>query len=364
MGDGERAVESLVVSPGSWEGRRVLLTGHTGFKGSWLTVWLQALRAEVTGLSLPPDSEPNLWDLVAGGQEIRDLEGDIRDAEVVSRAFDVARPDVVLHLAAQSLVRRGYRCPAETFDVNVMGTVQILQAALRCPTVKAVLVVTSDKVYANHDDGQPHPEESPLAGNDPYSASKACAEIVVGAYRSSFFGPAGIAVATARAGNVIGGGDWAADRVVPDTVRMLATGIPVTLRYPEATRPWQHVLDPLHGYLLLAERLLSQPADTPPAMNFGPPLSSCIPVREVVDRLSARWDGLPGWQHDASAAMPEHGALALASSLATAVLGWRPVLELDDALNWTADWYAAHRRGEDMASVTRAQVDAFTELAR
>jgi CDP-glucose 4,6-dehydratase len=356
-------VEGVVLSADRWDGRRVLLTGHTGFKGAWLAAWLDCLGASVVGLSLPPDTEPNLWDLIGGKQGIRTFEGDVRDAGLVARVFDEARPEVVLHLAAQSLVRRGYRRPAETFETNVMGTVNVLDAALRCPTASAVLVVTSDKVYANVGDGAPHGEAAPLGGQDPYSASKACTEIVVEAYRASFFHAAGIALATARAGNVIGGGDWAPDRVVPDVVRMLAAGTPVALRYPDATRPWQHVLDPLHGYLRLADRMATEPAGVPPALNFGPPLSSCIRVRDVVERLSACWDGRPGWYHDPAPALPEQPALALSSSLAADVLGWRPVLPLDDALTWTAEWYAGHHEGRDMASFTGDQIERFMRRA-
>ena len=365
MGLGAGPLEGVVVvKAGAWDGRRVLLTGHTGFKGAWLTAWLRALGAEVTGLSLPPDTDPSLWELIGSRMRIQEIGGDVRDAECVARAFDAARPEVVLHLAAQSLVRRGYRQPADTFGVNVMGTVNVLDAALRSPTVKAVLVVTSDKVYANKGDGGPFDETAPLSGKDPYSASKACTEIVVEAYRESYFAAAGIALATARAGNVIGGGDWAPDRVVPDTVRMLWAGQPVALRYPDATRPWQHVLDPLHGYLLLADRIARNPAGVPAALNFGPSLSSCIPVRDVVERLTKCWGGEPGWYHDSTATVREQGALALSSDLAAEVLGWRPVLELDEALTWTAEWYDAHRRGADMVTVTSDQIDRFQGLSR
>jgi CDP-glucose 4,6-dehydratase len=342
----------------------VLVTGHTGFKGAWLVAWLRSLGAEVVGLALPPDTDPNLWDLISATQGVRQFTGDVRDGDLVAAAFEAARPEVVLHLAAQALVRRGYRHPADTFEVNVMGTVNVLDAALHSPGVGAVLVVTSDKVYANHGDGRPYDEASPVGGKDPYSASKACTEMVVAAYRESFFAPAGVGLATARAGNVIGGGDWAPDRIVPDVVRMLAAGSPVPLRYPEATRPWQHVLDPLHGYLLLAERMLKDPTDAPAALNFGPPVASCIRVSELVERLSASWGGRPGWYHDRSATMPEHQTLALSSSLATELLGWRPLLPLDDALTWTAEWYAAHRRGEDASTVTLAQIERFQARAR
>ena len=351
------------VDPAFWSGRRVLVTGHNGFKGSWLVLWLAELGAEVTGYSAPLGDGPSLHRVARVGEVADGVEGDMRDAGAVREAVGRARAEVVLHLAAQPIVRRSYGDPADTYEINVMGTVNVLDAALQCPGVRAVLVVTSDKVYANRGDGGPFDETAPLSGKDPYSASKACTEIVVEAYRESYFAAAGIALATARAGNVIGGGDWAPDRIVPDTVRMLHAGAPVALRYPDATRPWQHVLDPLHGYLLLAERIATAPAGVPPALNFGPPVSSCIPVRDVVDRLTKCWGGEPGWYHDSTATLREQAALALASGLATEVLGWRPVLELDDALTWTAEWYDAHRRGADMAAVTSEQIDRFRELA-
>jgi CDP-glucose 4,6-dehydratase len=365
VGQRERTVEGVVLISDYWDGRRVLVTGHTGFKGAWLTTWLEALGADVVGLALPPHGEPNLWDLLARSLRIREYRGDIRDAALVGHAFAGTGPQVVLHLAAQSLVRRGYDDPAGTFDVNIRGTVNVLEAARRCPTVEAVVVVTSDKVYApGGDDGRPHGESSALGGRDPYSASKACCELVVDAYRKSFFDPAGVAVATARAGNVIGGGDWAPDRVVPDTVRMLWAGAPVPLRYPDATRPWQHVLDPLHGYLVLAERMAVDGAGVPRALNFGPPLSSCIPVRDLVERLSECWGGRPGWRPDPAPASPERATLTLSSSLATDALGWHPVLDVDQAVAWTAEWYGAHRRGDDVVSLTGAQIERYRQLAR
>ncbi len=342
----------------------MLLTGHTGFKGAWLATWLKLSGAEVTGLALEPPTTPNLWDLVRPVAGVRHVGGDIRDPATVAQAFEAADPEVVLHLAAQSLVRVGYRDPVETFDVNVRGTATVLDAARRWPSVRAVVVVTSDKVYDPRQEGRPYDESSVLGGVEPYGGSKACTEIVVRTFRESFFRSRGVPIATGRAGNVIGGGDWAVDRLVPDAVRMLEVGTPVALRNPRATRPWQHVLDPLHGYLLLAERLLAQPEASPEALNFGPHPSGCIPVSEVVDRLSLHWGGAPGWVSDDTAHPAEAAVLTLSSDMATERLGWKPVLDLDTALAWTARWYDEHRRGGDVAGLTVDQIRAFEELSR
>ena len=358
MEDWHCTLEGVAVTDG-WSGRTVLVTGHTGFKGAWLVTWLDLLGAEVTGLALPAE-EQSLWALIQSHVEIVEVLGDVRDAAVVAAAFDRSEPEVVIHLAAQSLVRRGYREPLETFDVNLRGTALVLEAALRQPSVRAVVVVTSDKVY-DAQNQQPYTESSTLGGTEPYGASKACTEILVNAYRESFFRPRGIPVATARAGNVIGGGDRAADRLVPDVVRMLECGRPVSLRYPDATRPWQHVLDPLRGYLMLAERMLIAPNDAPQALNFGPPTANCVASREVVERLSSMWGGAPGWLMDDSESPPEAPALTLSSDLAAELLGWRSVLHLNEALEWTARWYDAQRRGAGVKETTE-QIERFQEL--
>ncbi len=346
-----------------WDGRSVLVTGHTGFKGAWLTTWLEARGAEVTGLALIPHTEPSLWAMVAPHRKATSIEGDIRQADVLTDAFDRAQPEVVFHLAAQALVRKGYREPADTFDINTVGTVRLLDAALASPTARVVVDVTSDKVYDEESGIQPYDENSPLGGHDPYSASKVCAELVASAYRASFASQAGLVVSTVRAGNVIGGGDWSTDRLVPDLVRALEKAQPVKLRCPAATRPWQHVLDPLHGYLMVAERLALAPEGMPPALNFGPGLSSCVPAASVADRITDRWGGQPGWVPDAVESRPEAPRLALSSKLASEMLGWRPRLDFEQALAWTADWYSAYLRGEDVESLTRAQIEEFEGLA-
>jgi CDP-glucose 4,6-dehydratase len=345
---------------GFWRGRRVLLTGHTGFKGSWLHLWLRALGAEVTGLALDPDCSPNLWSLVGSAQ--RSVIGDIRDAGLVRRVVTEAAPQVVFHMAAQALVRESYREPLSTFATNVMGTAHLLDACRAQPGLEAVVVVTSDKVYENREAGQPFDETDRLGGHDPYSNSKACAELVTACYRDSFYA-GGPPIASARAGNVIGGGDWSPDRLIPDCVRALAAGRPVALRYPDAIRPWQHVLEPLSGYLAVARSLIETPATAPRAVNFGPDPRSFCRVREVVDAFSARFGGKPGWLRDAGDHPAEAQALTLSSALAARALGWRPRLAIEESLAWTADWYRAHAAGQSMQEFTRTQIACYSNLA-
>jgi CDP-glucose 4,6-dehydratase len=342
------------VNAGAWRGRRVLVTGHTGFKGAWLALWLEKLGASVEGLALKPPTKPSLHALVDG--EVNPV--DIRDPAAVERRLRSVEPEVVFHLAARSLVRPAFADPVGTYEVNVLGTVNVLEAARSVPSTRAVVVVTSDKVYAPHADGFPHTEESPLGGGEPYSSSKAGAELVAAAYRGSYLG----GVATARAGNVVGGGDWAVDRVVPDVLRALERSEPVALRHPEAVRPWQHVLDPLHGYLLLAERLVDAPADAPAALNFGPDAGESCSVAELVERLSDGFGGRPGWRRDERPqAVPETAELRLDASRARAELGWAPTLRLDDTVRWTVDWHRGRTAGTDVRTLTLAQIAAYEE---
>lgn len=350
-----RALES-VVNRRAWDGRRVLVTGHTGFKGAWLALWLERLGARVEGLALEPPTTPSLHALLAAPANPIDL----RDADAVAARVRAVEPEVVFHLAARSLVRPAFADPVGTYAVNVLGTAHLLEAVRGVPAARAVVVVTSDKVYAPAADGRPHSEESPLGGMEPYSTSKAGAELVAAAYRRSYFRASGVGLATARAGNVIGGGDWAVDRIVPDVLRAIDRSEPVVLRHPDAVRPWQHVLDPLHGYLLAAERLLEDPANAPAALNFGPdPEESCT-VAELVNRLTDAFGGRPGWRRDeAGSDAPETDTLRLDASRAAGELGWSPALGLDDAIGWTVAWHDAHRRGEDMREVTLRQVDDY-----
>jgi CDP-glucose 4,6-dehydratase len=360
VGERPRALEDLV-NRDVWQGRRVLVTGHTGFKGTWLMLWLERLGAEVCGLALDPPTSPSLHALARLDSDGSDRV-DIRDRDGVATRVTAVAPEIVFHLAAQPLVRTAFADPTGTYAVNVVGTANVLDAVRASPTVRAVVCVTSDKVYEPHEDGSPHGEADALGGVDAYSSSKAACELVAAAYRRSYLAPAGIALATARAGNVIGGGDWATDRVVPDVVRALGREEPVPLRHPDAVRPWQHVLDPLHGYLMLAERLLDDPGRAPAALNFGPDPEEACTVAQLVDRLTEGFGGRPGWVKDGDAPpVPETAALRLDASLAHATLGWSPRLDVDECLRWTVDWYVAHAAGGDAFELTLGQIAAFEE---
>lgn len=341
-----------------WRGRRVLLTGHTGFKGSWMYVWLRALGAQVTGYALPPSTEPSLWSIVGEGSH--SIIGDIRDERRLSAEVAAANPQIVIHMAAQALVRECYRDPLGTYSTNVMGTAHVLQSCRAVRGLQCVVVVTSDKVYENEGSGRPFVEGDRLGGHDPYSNSKACTELVTNSFRDSFFSQ-GPPLASARAGNVIGGGDWSVDRLIPDCVRALDAGTPVTLRYPAAVRPWQHVLEPLSGYLALAHALVRSPDTAPRAVNFGPDPGDFCSVSDVVDAFSARFDGKPGWKPDAASHPVEPRALTLSSTLAERSLHWRPRLGLQESLCWTADWYGARAKGENMLAFTERQLADYRE---
>ena len=350
-----------------WRQRRVFLTGHTGFKGAWLSLWLRELGATITGYALAPHTSPNLFTLL--GLDNRSIIADVRDIAALSAAMQEAAPHVVIHMAAQALVRESYSDPVATFATNVMGTAHVLEACRTLPHLQCCVVVTSDKVYENsgaHTDehggeGRAFEESDRLGGHDPYSNSKACSELVTGSFRDSFF-QQGPPLATARAGNVIGGGDWSNDRLIPDCVRAFEAGVPVGLRYPDAIRPWQHVLEPLSGYIRLVEALVEAPAAAPRAVNFGPNPASFCTVREVVDAFSARFGGKPGWQRDAGVHPREAKVLTLSSSLAERSLGWRPTLDVAASLAWTADWYRAHMAGEDMLTFSQAQISRYRTL--
>ncbi len=342
-----------------WRDRRVFVTGHTGFKGAWLVLWLTGLGARVTGLSLPPYTDPSLFDLCARGR-CNDNYGDIAEPARVAHALAACEPDILIHMAAQALVRPSYTDPLGTYATNVMGTANVLQAARAVRSLRAVVVVTSDKVYANDGAGRPFSEEDRLGGHDPYSNSKACAELVTDSFRRCFFGGA-CRVATARAGNVIGGGDWSPFRVVRDIVEAFETGQPVALRYPQAVRPWQHVLDPLAGYLLLAQAMATAPESAPTALNFGPDAESFRSVSDLVQTFTSRWGGRPGWRHDAAEHPHEASFLTLDATRARSLLGWRPLLSFDESVTWTADWYRAFWNGDDVGAVTRRQIDLFSE---
>lgn len=339
-----------------WSNKRVLLTGHTGFKGGWLAVWLQQLGADVRGYALPAGTTPSFWNVAGLGQRMTGDLADITDAEVLNRAVRAFEPQIVLHLAAQPLVREAYRSPAQTYATNVMGTVNLLEAVRHCPSARAVVVVTTDKCYENRDWLWPYREQDVLGGFDPYSNSKACVELVCASYRDSFFRESQVALATARAGNVIGGGDWSAERLVPDILRAWQSGEQVVLRYPQATRPWQQVLEPLMGYLMLAQGLFEEPEKYAQAWNFGPDSSSVATVQTIVSELAQRWPTPVRWSVDPQAHPHEAGLLALDSSKARQWLGWQPRWSLHESLQRTLDWHMAWQDKRDMHTFTRAQI--------
>jgi CDP-glucose 4,6-dehydratase len=357
-------VEDLDMSKLFWAGRRVLVTGHTGFKGGWLALWLQRLGARVHGLALPPPTTPALFDVARIGAGMESHIGDIRDGTCVADVMRAADPEVVFHLAAQPLVRRSYADPVETYSTNVMGTLQVLEAVRRRGGVRAVVVVTSDKCYENREWSWGYREIDRLGGFDPYSNSKGCAELMTAAYRNSFFPVSrraehGVALATARAGNVIGGGDWAEDRLIPDSVRAIEAGRPIRIRNPDAVRPWQHVLDPLAGYLSLAERLYENGAGFAEAWNFGPSDEDARPVRWVVERFLDTWGQGNRWEIDGAPQPHEATYLKLDCSKARARLNWRPRMTLAAAVQSVCAWHHALRNGEPMRERTLGQIEQY-----
>lgn len=371
MGRRQRSVEGLVTATAAdsfWRDRRVFLTGHTGFKGSWLAAWLRAAGARVTGYALAPEAgRPSHFESARLEQGMDSIIGDLADRALLAASLRAAEPEVVFHLAAQSLVRRSYHSPVETFATNVMGTIHLLEAIRTTPSVRAVVVVTSDKCYENQEWPHAYRESDPLGGRDPYSASKGCAELATASYRASFFPAGSAAVATVRAGNVIGGGDWAEDRIVPDLVRGFTQGQPVSIRAPRAVRPWQHVLEPLRGYLMLAERLMQPPHQGTGAWNFGPPESNTVTVRDLATRIANSWGADATALLDFGTAdleLHEAGLLALDWGKAKLRLGWEPVLDLETTVSMTVDWYRAFYRGTDARAITDDQIARYQTAAR
>ncbi|KQN89863.1 CDP-glucose 4,6-dehydratase [Sphingomonas sp. Leaf231] len=348
------------VDPAFWAGKRVFLTGHTGFKGSWLSLWLQKMGAHVTGFALTPPTTPSLFEeaRVVGG--MTSIIGDIRDREVLERALLAADPEIVIHMAAQPLVRASYDDPVGTYATNVMGTVHLLEAVRKACGVRAACVVTTDKCYENREWAWGYREDEAMGGYDPYSNSKGCAELVTSAYRRSFFGGASkAAIASARAGNVIGGGDWAADRLIPDILRAVEKGEPVLIRNPLAIRPWQHVLEPLSGYLTLCQALWHDPAVAADAWNFGPRDEDAQPVQWIVERMCEAWGDSAGWTRDESVQPHEAHYLKLDISKARAGLHWRPRWSLGTALESIVVWHRAWRAGDDMHDYCHSELERF-----
>jgi CDP-glucose 4,6-dehydratase len=349
-----------VVDPAFWASKRVFLTGHTGFKGSWTSLWLQQMGAELTGFALAPPTDPSLFEVARVGEDMTSIIGDIRDAEGLSRALHEADPEIVIHMAAQPLVRASYNDPVGTYATNVMGTVHLLEAVRKAPTVRAVCVVTTDKCYENREWVWGYREDEPMGGYDPYSNSKGCSELVVSAYRRSFFqGKDRVAIASGRAGNVIGGGDWAADRLVPDTLRAIAAGEPVSIRNPLSIRPWQHVLEPVSGYLVLCQALWNDPTRAADAWNFGPRDDDARPVQWIVEHLCGLWENDASWTRDASVQPHEANYLKLDISKARAGLGWEPRWTLGEALDAIANWHRGWLSGADMRAYCLNDLERF-----
>lgn len=346
-------------NPEFWGGKRVLVTGHTGFKGGWLSLWLQKMGAELCGLALAPPTKPSLFERARISDGMRSEIGDIRDFDRVSAVVAAFQPDIVFHLAAQPLVRYSYVAPVETYSTNVMGTVHLLEAVRRAGSVKVVVNVTSDKCYENREWVWSYREHEPMGGYDPYSNSKGCAELVTSAYRQSFYAAEGIALASARAGNAIGGGDWAADRIIPDILRAFERGEVIAIRSPHAIRPWQHVLEPLAGYLLLAEKLNIEGAAWAEGWNLGPRQDDAKPVSWIADRMVELWSHGPGWRLDGTQQPHESHYLKLDAAKIGARLGWTPRWHLGTALDKIVKWHRAHLADEDLRALSIEQITDF-----
>lgn len=355
------------MKPLFWRGKKVFLTGHTGFKGSWLSIWLQRMGAEVVGYALPPSSTPSMFRLANVADGMTSIEGDVRDLAQLTAALAKHAPEIVIHMAAQALVKTAYADPVTTFSTNVLGTANVLQAVRHTPSVRVAVCITSDKCYENSEWVWGYRENDRMGGHDPYSASKGCAELVISAFRDSYFPPDriaqhGVALASTRAGNVIGGGDWSTDRLVPDIMRAIMKGEPVLIRRPGAIRPWQFVLEPLRGYLDLAESLWSDGSRFAGAWNFGPDIEQIKPVQWIVEYLTAQWGGAARWVLDGATHPHEDHFLKLDCTKAKSLLGWSPALQLPTVLDWIVEWYrSAHAEG-DLRAITETQIDRYESL--
>lgn len=344
---------------GFWQSKRVLVTGHTGFKGGWLSLWLQSLGAELKGMALEPDAKPSFYEVssVAEGMEHQVM--DVRNFEDVRTLMSDFRPEIIFHLAAQPLVRQSYKSPVETYETNIMGSLHVLEAARQVSSVRAIVNVTTDKCYENREWVWPYRESDPLGGNDPYSSSKACVELLSNSYRKSFLSDSSIAMATVRAGNVIGGGDWSVDRLIPDVLSSLQRRQTISIRNPKAIRPWQHVLEPLSGYIILAERLFAEGHKYAGSWNFGPSHDDVQNVESIVEKLCHRWGEKPSWSWQSGQHAQEAGILKLDISKAREELGWVPLWGLDLSLSMVVEWHKSWLAGEDMRAVSLDQIASY-----
>ena len=364
---GEGTLENLGMRPEFWKNKKVLITGHTGFKGSWLSLWLQKKGAHVIGYALTPPTEPNMFGVADVARKMISITGDVRNLACLRDVFNEHQPEIVFHLAAQAIVRRSYENPAETYETNIMGTVNVLEAIRNTCSVRSAVMITSDKCYENREWVWGYRESDMMGGHDPYSSSKGCAELVISAYRRSYFStdrksehcPS---IASTRAGNVVGGGDWAPDRLIPDILRAFMKARPVIIRNPKATRPWQHVLEPLRGYLMLAEQLWYEGDQFSGGWNFGPNEDDNKPVARVADRLSVLWSDEARWEKDATEQPHEANYLKLDCSKSKALLKWRPLLNLDTTLTWIVDWYKAYQKNEDMNNIAMQHIARYERL--
>ncbi len=350
----------------TYRNRKVLITGHTGFKGAWLSIWLNHLGSSVIGYALKPPTHPSLFELCDLESKVTSIEGDVRDFDHLKSIIQKYKPEIIFHLAAQALVRRSYHDPLETYSTNIMGTVHLLEAVRQIGGVRVVINVTSDKCYENRERIWGYRENDPMGGHDPYSSSKGCSELITRAYTESYFNPEhyekhGVSVASVRSGNVIGGGDWAEDRLLPDCMKALLENRPIVIRYPDAVRPWQHVLEPLFGYLLLTQVLYQNEASFGEAWNFGPDDENAKPVRWLVERIVEIWGGKACWEIDQSSQLHEARMLKLECSKAKEKLGWYPQWDLTTALRVTVDWYKAYGHHEDVLTMTIHQIEQYEE---
>jgi CDP-glucose 4,6-dehydratase len=362
MGFRKSSLENLAMNTKFWSGKRVLVTGHTGFKGSWLSLWLQQSGADLIGYSIGLPTNPCLYDAADVGQGMNSVTADIKDIDVLQQCFAQNAPEIVFHMAAQSLVRQSYADPIDTYATNVIGTANLLEAARRCDSVRVLIVVTSDKCYENREWIWPYRENDALGGHDPYSSSKGCAELVTAAYRSSFFNsPSCASVASVRAGNVIGGGDWAEDRIIPDVIRALLAGNDASIRNPLAVRPWQFVLEPLHGYLVLAERLWSEGTEFAGPWNFGPNDGPAVTVGELVDQLTNIWGDGSRRRRESQSELHEASSLGLDSSKARKLLGWSPIQNLPTTLQWIVEWHRHYAERGNARDITLEQIERYQE---